>query len=109
MLNELMAQGSMIRTQVSSVDLVGVTCHHSLAYTALSTARLQAATNVNERSSRSHSIFTIVLQQRDSADSKRNTYAMVRCLSRVASLGAGRQAVTQPVVTSLLLHCDAGV
>ncbi len=39
---------------------------------------VQAATNVNERSSRSHSIFTIVLQQRDTENPTRSTFASVR-------------------------------
>ena len=52
MLNDLMAQGAMVRTQ--------------------------AATNMNERSSRSHSIFTIVLQQRDAEDEDHNVFASVR-------------------------------
>jgi hypothetical protein len=51
MLNDLMAQGAMVRTQ--------------------------AATNMNERSSRSHSIFTIVLQQRDAEDEDHNVFASV--------------------------------
>lgn len=39
--------------------------------------RVQAATLMNERSSRSHSIFCIKVQQRDAADESHNVYAKV--------------------------------
>jgi hypothetical protein len=39
--------------------------------------RTQAATEMNERSSRSHSIFTISLRQRDTADKGHNLFAKV--------------------------------
>ena len=40
--------------------------------------RTQAATAMNERSSRSHSIFTIQIRQRDTADAGHNLFAKVR-------------------------------
>ena len=39
--------------------------------------RVQAATKMNDRSSRSHSIFTIRIQQRDANNEKHNVFAKV--------------------------------
>jgi hypothetical protein len=54
----------------------------------------QAATAMNERSSRSHSIFTIQIRQRDTADNGHNLFAKINLVDLAGSERADKTGAT---------------